>query len=829
MLAVLQAMRGLQSQSRLAECQNAARNLAKFIGIERGEGTQTAELLNGYIELASRRGSKDHAKRMNMHLSRIENSIMEELKPDKIEAVFFPYKYSMADSLQSIWEAAMGDPQCDVYICPIPYFDRTPNGAFGAMHFEGDYYPKNLPLVDWQEYDVEKRLPDAIFIHNPYDDGNIVTSVHPNFYAKRLRGFTDLLVYSPYFVVGNDVLPDNFCTTAACIYAHRVILQSENVRQIYIRAFKETYGAHEHILGKTEDRFVALGSPKFDAVLSAKCDDFVLPDEWARLIHNKKVVFYNSTLGALLTGNEQYLKKLRYVLDEFRKRDDMVLWWRPHPLTVSTLNSMRQNLLWEYKQIVEDYKNWGRGIYDETPSPHAAISHSDAYYGDSSSLVPMYQATGKPVMIGCLHLPSDEIEFVPVCIFVTDSHIYCTVKNLNALFRMDKVTWALELVGSFPGEKNYIQAHYASLYPLPTENNGKMYFPPFLAKEIATYSSSSGVFEKIPFPRVINGKEIIGSFRGSVAYRKYVFFTPYLYPAIIRLDTETNEVACFSDWVEPINKYRSQPDQPFFMHPVVVGNSIWLVSHLSNAVVEFDMETCSSTVHEVGHKEFRFNGICCSGEEFWLSPFSNFTPLVKWNPKSGAIKEFSEIHIDKQDTGCFSIAFCNGYVWLFPVMGKHAVKIDVTSDNVSIAFAFYFSDEKNIEGQYKNKNLRTKVHNDTIFAFCEINKLFIEYNCATKMRREEFIRYPQKVLEQLERLIEQSFLQGPDFIDSEQDCLFIENEMVGLSQLLEYVVQENSDDEAVKNRRIEVVRSVNCNSDGAAGYAIFHYAKNLIL
>ena len=41
----------------------------------------------------------------------------------------------------------------------------------------------------------------------------------------------------------------------------------------------------------------------------------------------------------------------------------------------------------------------GFGIYDDSPDMDRAVIVSDAYYGDWSSIVHLYQKTGKPVMI----------------------------------------------------------------------------------------------------------------------------------------------------------------------------------------------------------------------------------------------------------------------------------------------------------------------------------------------------------------------------------------------------------------------------------------------
>ena len=94
-------------------------------------------------------------------------------------------------------------------------------------------YPDYVPITKYDEYDFEGRRPDMIYIHNPYDNNNYVTSVHPFFYSGNLKKFTDKLVYIPYFVLG-EIDPENadavegikhFCITQGVINADKVVVQ----------------------------------------------------------------------------------------------------------------------------------------------------------------------------------------------------------------------------------------------------------------------------------------------------------------------------------------------------------------------------------------------------------------------------------------------------------------------------------------------------------------------------------------------------------------------------------------------------------------------------
>ena len=77
----------------------------------------------------------------------------------------------------------------------------------------------------------------------------------------------------------------------------------------------------------------------------------------------------------------------------------MALLWRPHPLIPSTIKTMKPQLWESYEKVVNKYQEEGWGIYDDSADLDRAVAISDAYYGDMSSVVQVYQETGKPVMI----------------------------------------------------------------------------------------------------------------------------------------------------------------------------------------------------------------------------------------------------------------------------------------------------------------------------------------------------------------------------------------------------------------------------------------------
>ncbi|MCI9142706.1 MAG: hypothetical protein HFH87_08800 [Lachnospiraceae bacterium] len=412
--------------SLLADCQEGAISLGELIEKTEGEEAPTISLLERYCEELYRihenlaqgdpvgvQSADKVYKSLRQWELKLKSSIKHEIRTH-LEVVFLPYKASMWDSLESVWRAADQDPDCDAYVIPIPYYDRKPDGSFGEMHNEFSQYPSDIPLTWYEDYDFEKRRPDMIFIHNPYDECNYVTSVHPFFYSKNLKKYTDKLVYIPYFILG-ETDPENpealegiekFCQVPGVIYADQVIVQSEEMRQAYIKVMTRFMaGQKGYERSYWEKKILGLGSPKVDKVLSTKKEELEIPEEWMKVIRKpdgswKKIILYNTTVTALLEHSEQYLVKMRDVLRIFyENREEVALLWRPHPLMVPTLKSMRPGLLETYREIVTEYWKTGWGIYDDTADMDRAMVMSDGYYGDWSSVVWLYRETGKPVMV----------------------------------------------------------------------------------------------------------------------------------------------------------------------------------------------------------------------------------------------------------------------------------------------------------------------------------------------------------------------------------------------------------------------------------------------
>ena len=403
----------------LEEAQASAISIGGYIDDSQGDGTDEVHALEDYCELVyliyqdlasgNTADAKRQLKTLRKPLLKVKNGLLAF--PDTREAVFLPYKASMWDSLESVWKKADQDPDCSAIVVPIPYYEKKPDGSMKSIKYEIDQYPDYVPVVRYTEYDLEENHPEEIYIHNPYDDMNLVTSVLPQFYSSKLKECTDMLVYIPYYVLGEPD-PDNeqglegmahFVTVPAVANADRVIVQSENMKKAYVNILSKYSG--EKTRPMWEKKIEGTGSPKLERVENLTDKDFDMPGEWKTVAEKpdgtrKKIIFYNTGIAAMLEANEKMIDKIRRNLEFFKDNlEDVALLWRPHPLIEATLTSMRPELWEEYKDIVDKYRSEGWGIYDDSAELDRAIAISDAYYGDPSSVVELYKKTKKPIMI----------------------------------------------------------------------------------------------------------------------------------------------------------------------------------------------------------------------------------------------------------------------------------------------------------------------------------------------------------------------------------------------------------------------------------------------
>ena len=820
-----------QAQGFFTDCQQAAVEVGEKIEMSEGEGTETVHLLEEYCEKVyflclnwnDAKARDKELKNIRTLLNKVKNAILYDIPNSKKEVVFLPYKASMWDSLESVWKAADEDPECDAYVIPIPYYDKNPDGSFKEMHYEGDLYPDYVPVTNWQEYDFATRKPDAIFIHIPYDGGNMVTSVHPFFYSKNLKQFTDKLVYIPYFVAPN-ILTKTLCVTSGSMNADLVVVQSEEIRQNYIDCFQQVLKDEDSkkVYEYLKNKIVALGSPKLEKATKCIKEEYPLSDEWRNKVDAAKneqriVVCYNTSLGTLLKYGEMYINKLKSTLDFFEKRQDVLLWWRPHPLTEATLASMRTHLYEEYSSIVNDFKNKAWGIYDDTTNLHQALAWSDVYYGDQSSVTMLFSAMKKPVMIEAIE--KYPLVFEGICEY--EGYYWVAATWYNGLFRVDKETNKAELVSVFKGE-----ASGKRLFSDVVQYENKLVFIPMAADAVAVYCIENGEMISIPLNKVIKDGPVkyieTSKFTFGYCCGKYIYLFPSTYPAIARLDMESYELVYLYESVNEIKKWVMDSSAFMFRNGEVYNGIVTSWCGSGSMLVEFDMNCEKLKVCKQFALHDKYIEAVYAEDSYWLIPKNREAKLLQVSKKYEVLKQIDlpEGAVENEVSYLCGIG-TEDALWIFPGTAPYPMRYEFGSEKLERLYEF--EAEPLEKAGLKNDGLKyyfVKKIDNCIYTCNNGSHELIKYDLLTKKTiKKRIVVDAGKMMREGDLL---AIRYNTDLVESQ--FYMYEGVDITLEQFL-YML-ENHDKElrdALEQAKEKIDEKAGCLSHNNVGQDIYHY------
>lgn len=637
------------AQSLLADCQEGAVQLGTLIETTEGEGFVTIPLLEAYCEVVfqihEELGADTTVNANNVHkklkkaLIQISNSVRNDIQT-RPEIVFMPYKASMWDSLESIWMAADADQDCDAYVVPIPYYDRNPDGSLGKVHYEGASLPEYVPVVHYDTYSIEDSRPDVVYIHNPYDDANYVTSIDPRFYSGELKKYTEKLVYVPYYSTSGG-MSEGQALCPAYLNADYIVVQAEKYKNFFDPSIPRK-------------KLLALGSPKFDKTIRLCQNPPELPAAWKqRMLRadgtKKKVYFYNTSINGMLGNTGQFLLKMEYVFNIFQGREDACLLWRPHPLLESTFDSMRPQFKGVYEQLKKRFHQEQLGIYDDTPDMEKTIALCDAYIGDAAtSVTSLFGLAGKPLFIlnnNINTLPEeDDWRGEVITPFAINASDDWKITQGNKLYHAPNHDYHYEFYCDLSEKAS------GSYYAAVVEVGEKVYACPRNAQDVLVIADHK-IQKCIQLERRI---ERMGAFAGPWKCGDNIYLIPMLYPAIVKIDTKTDQVSYLTGYNDVFIKNVQSGRR-------IGGSCVWnghlyLASPTDAQVLAIEVITGKVQHLQVG-KESNSGCIVMVPVEdhIWLLPYEG-KALIRWNPETGQEKVYSAV-----PEGFQCIQFPHGY------------------------------------------------------------------------------------------------------------------------------------------------------------------------
>jgi hypothetical protein len=800
----------------LTDCQSAAIQIGEAIEKSEGENQPVIKDIEEYCEnlyqISISLNNETCAEELYKILNRKMNCIEVLIKQDIVihyEIVFLPYKASMWDSLESIWFAARDCDNCKCFVIPIPYFEKVQGNS--VLHYEGERFPPFVPITHYDQYNLQINKPDIIYFHNPYDNFNVVTTVHPAFYSSELKKCTDMLVYVPYFITGGD-FPEAMRELPVYYRIDKMMIQSEKIKEYLPKVF--------------QDKLMAFGSPKADRIIYYEEHKPDLPSEWIKSMGNKesfskrKLFLYNISISALLQEREKLLVKMRYVFSIFKGRRDALIVWRPHPLIKETLAAMIPKLLDEYCKIEQEFIDEKIGIYDTTPDITISVALADAYIGEeSSSVVHLFRITGKPVFILNMNtyvIPTEEerdsLQFLDCDI--EGNAVWFVADKYNVLCEMNINTGKTRVVGQIPDSLFGSISQYCDIIKL----KDRVIMQPFKANAVCEYNLIESQFRKVYFDRPVNL-----NFNRIIPYKQYLFMIPKFYPAIVRIDTETGEYSyftgCINELISLTDNYKE--DEPLFIWGVETkDNLLFMASAQTNLVLEFNMDTEEYKFHRVGKSSNKYFGMAFDGNDYWMIPYLGKS-IIRWNYETGKTIEYETYPKNFQ---CGNVPFrniiaCQGFMLAFPNDANMILKIDYINEIITQYIINLPYEEGNHKTAFYNNTANylfaKRMNSSHIIAFTTYDNSLLIIDPLTN----EYRKLPCRLEKQdRKHLLYRLLMKGPS--GKNDAIIYSEDVNQTLDIFIDYVIDNKYHQ---KEKAKANFASVISNLDGTCGFKIHSY------
>lgn len=336
--------------------------------------------------------------------------IIEKHIINREEILFLTIGPKEWNGFKNLYEQLLMEDRADICVVPLPLLFKDYVGQIYASDDEIianthlDDYPENVKLSLWTDYNLALHHPEKIYIQSPYDGENPCLTVPPNYYAKDLRNYTERLIYIPPFKTDEFKEKDytdfynlkHYVTAPGVIYSDEVIVQSDNIREQYIKKLISFSG------GETKDAWIK----------KIKVDNQQIKGSGKRT-EKKKKIFYLIGLNELSENNktnaeavisdsskDNIIEKIKLRIELFNKnKEDVETMVGFYPPDLNTWNNVSSRKTKELTDLLSSYGyEYIMPELDNTEL-EKIVAEYDAYYGSPSPLVTIFSYNKKPVMI----------------------------------------------------------------------------------------------------------------------------------------------------------------------------------------------------------------------------------------------------------------------------------------------------------------------------------------------------------------------------------------------------------------------------------------------
>lgn len=393
----------------------------------------------------------------------------------------------------------------------------------------------------------------------------------------------------------------------------------------------------------------------------------IFPDNWREIIQGKKVILYNTSVGGMLSGREKHVEKMKWVFQVFQEHPEIVLWWRPHPLELSTIQSMLPGLEEQYRELRRRYQEEYVGILDESADLHRAIAISDAYYGDWSSVVQLYKAAKKPVLYenDTIIKQYKELFYNVMDFVIVDKNVWFLSSTINILLVMNLDTFELVEIIKIP--YGNIFEKYTS-YRIVRVGNYLVLIPG-CGEWIIRFDLDEGKFDGVK----IGNRTVSIKFGAYSVYNGCIYMLPAFDNRIIKYDVIHNSIICVREIGEKKNTL-------FLETNIDINDSyIYAVESGGDFIYKYNMQNDIYEKIQVRGEDIHLSGIK-KVKEIFILILSNKNEILLWDEKDNRtwkLKGIPEWYPSKYRPYGDFVEYKED-IYFFPEQADKAIKINTS-------------------------------------------------------------------------------------------------------------------------------------------------------
>lgn len=460
--------------------------------------------------------------------------------------------------------------------------------------------------------------------------------------------------------------------------------------------------------------------------------DMIFPDNWKEVVRGKVVILYNTGVSSLMHLKEKQVEEMKWVFRVFQEHPEVVLWWRPHPLELSTLQSMLPALEEQYREVRRWYQEENIGILDESADLNRAIAISDAYYGAWSSVAELYKAVKKPVLYENFKVTSvKDVSFLPVTLCVKEKEIWFIQINSNKLVMADRDTYEVKKMISIPSEPPFRGRSYnyhivdigKSLLLLLGKSN-----------QLYEYEIETDMI-KIHKPQLEN---FVFHSEAVIEKNGKLWLFPFGDSDILEYDYRTEAV--IRRRVDRIKAAKCCES---------IGEKVYTADGESNALYQYDLTGGSSRTVFVGEADNKYWGVKKAGR-YWVLPHAEQQKITLWDEENGELAELTEF---PEGYACLEkLAYLdmyekNGYIYIFPFYANMVLVVDAENKIINQAFPdIFFNTTYDVKAEQIKEEmyLCARRYHDCVYAYAAYKSCWQIFNLETMEVQESPVFEIQK-------------------------------------------------------------------------------------